>query len=231
MQFVYAFLFLIYLTFLPTNAGWAISLLWGMMILPLGDALQNTMQNLVSRIAGINNEELANRGIGMGAAMGHTVKSIAYQFKGNNAETKTGGNDIISRVINKANHIESKQADGASYERYSKNIMEDKNTNSITNITNPTENKTMNNNTVNNKTQNGLKDTNNLSGVRKAFNVGKEFMNFGMYMAEGRNFKTNYENNTQKRMYDRPNINNTRQEDKKEENNKIITMEADDEND
>lgn len=38
MQFVYGFLFLIYLTFLPSNAGWAISLLWGMMILPLGDA-------------------------------------------------------------------------------------------------------------------------------------------------------------------------------------------------
>lgn len=35
MQFVYAFLFLIYLTFLPSNAGWAVSLLWGMMILPL----------------------------------------------------------------------------------------------------------------------------------------------------------------------------------------------------
>lgn len=35
MQFVYAFLFLIYLSFLPENAGWAVSLLWGMMILPL----------------------------------------------------------------------------------------------------------------------------------------------------------------------------------------------------
>ena len=48
MQFIYAFLFLIYLTFLPSNAGWAISLLWGMMILPLGDALQNTMQKIVN---------------------------------------------------------------------------------------------------------------------------------------------------------------------------------------
>lgn len=35
MQFIYAFLFLIYLTFLPSNAGWATSLLWAMMILPL----------------------------------------------------------------------------------------------------------------------------------------------------------------------------------------------------
>lgn len=44
------------------------------------------MQNLVSRIAGVDNEELANRGIGMGATMGYTLKSIAYQFKGNNEE-------------------------------------------------------------------------------------------------------------------------------------------------
>ena len=55
---------MIYLSFLPKSSGWAVSLLWAMMILPLADALQNTMQNLVSRMAGVNNEELANRGIG-----------------------------------------------------------------------------------------------------------------------------------------------------------------------
>ena len=32
------------------------------------------IQNLVSRIAGINNEELANRGIGMAGAMVHSIK-------------------------------------------------------------------------------------------------------------------------------------------------------------
>lgn len=232
MQFVYAFLFLIYLTFLPTNAGWAISLLWGMMILPLGDALQNTMQNLVSRIAGVNNEELANRGIGMGAAMGNTIKSIAYQFKGNNAENNTGEPDIISRVVNKANNTESEPASGVSYESYSKNIMEDKNTNSITNITSPTENNTINNNPTNNKIQNEVKETNGVSGVKRAFNVGKEFMNFGMYMAEGRNFNTNSKEDIPRRTYSRTNINNTRQEDNKEdEKNKIITVEADDADD
>lgn len=51
MQFIYCFLFLIYLAFVSTTSGWAVSLLWAMMILPLGDALQNTLQNLVSRIA------------------------------------------------------------------------------------------------------------------------------------------------------------------------------------
>lgn len=211
MQFVYAFLFLIYLTFLPSNAGWAVSLLWGMMILPLGDALQNTMQNLVSRVAGINNEELANRGIGMGAAMGNTIKTIAYQFKGNNVENKVGVPDIISRVVHKANNVESVPVSAVSYESYSKNIMEDKNTNSITS----------------NNVSNTIKETN---GVRKAFNVGKEFMNFGMYMAEGKNFKTNNQEQMPRRTYDRGNIDNNKQEDIKKKSNKIIIAEEDDAN-
>lgn len=230
MQFVYAFLFLVYLTFLPSNAGWAISLLWGMMILPLGDALQNTMQNLVSRIAGVDNEQLANRGIGMGAAMGSTISAITYQFKGNgdgvNSQSQSSG--IISKIINRATNTESNQATGVSYDSHSKNIMDDKNAKSITNITNPIENNTVNSNIVNNPLQSQGKDTNGVSGVKKAFNVGKEFMNFGMYMAEGRNFKTNSQEPLQRRTYNRPNINNTRQEDIKEEHNKIISMEVDD---
>ena len=80
------------------------------------------MQNLVSRIAGVDNEELANRGIGMGATMGYTLKSIEYQFKGNNEESKTEGTDIISKVVNKANNIESVPVSGVSYENYSRNV-------------------------------------------------------------------------------------------------------------
>ena len=225
MQFVYAFLFLIYLTFLPTNAGWAISLLWGMMILPLGDALQNTMQNLVSRIAGINNEELANRGIGMGVAMGYTIRSIAYQFKGNDNNNEEQHHGIISKVIDRVNNTDSKPVDAVSYESYSKNIMEDKNSKSITNVNQSTENKT-----INNKLSNEIKETNNnIGGIRKAFNVGKEFMNLGMYMAEGKNFKTN--NQETRRIYNRTNINDIKEEAKQEENNKTITVEVDDAND
>ena len=221
MQFVYAFLFLIYLTFLPSNAGWATSLLWAMMILPLGDALQNTMQNLVSRIAGINNEELANRGIGIGAAMGYTVKSIAYQFKGNENQQKT---DIISRVINKANNTESVKVGGESYENNSMNAMSEPMSKSVTKDFD-----TGNNNdktTANVQTED--KDTNTINGIKKAYNVGKEFMNLGMYMAEGRNFKTNGQEQSQRRIYNRPNINNTRKEDKTEDENKVTTVEVDD---
>lgn len=35
MQFIYCFLFLIYLAFVSSTSGWAVSLLWAMMILPL----------------------------------------------------------------------------------------------------------------------------------------------------------------------------------------------------
>lgn len=228
MQFVYAFLFLIYLTFLPSNAGWAISLLWGMMILPLGDALQNTMQNLVSRVAGIDNEQLANRGIGMGAALGGTISAITYQFKGNNENTTNEKTDFISKVINRTKVGESKPLEGVSYDRNATNIMNDKNAKSITNIVKPEE-KSNSNNVMSNQTQNIEKENSNgISNAKKVFNVGKEFMNFGMYMAEGRNFNTNSKDQPQKRYYNRNNINNTRQEDVKKENNTIISMEADD---
>lgn len=70
MQFIYCFLFLIYLAFLPSGGGWAVSLIWAMMILPLADALQNCLQNLTSRIAGVDNEQMTNRVIGMGAMAG-----------------------------------------------------------------------------------------------------------------------------------------------------------------
>ena len=94
MQFVYAFLFLIYMDFTSAADGWAVSLLWAMMILPLGDVLLNTMQNLVSRIAGINNEDLSNRGIGMGATMAYTARSIRAQFTSNN----TTKSNVAKRV-------------------------------------------------------------------------------------------------------------------------------------
>ncbi len=228
MQFVYAFLFLIYLSFLPKSSGWAVSLLWAMMILPLADALQNTMQNIVSRMAGVNNEELANRGIGMGAAIGYTVKSIAYQFKGENSN-KTEGKDFISRVANRVTtKTEAKPIAGVSYEEHSKNVMENAKPITQSNITNNKTDK-MPSVEIPGKENKG-EIPSQTHGFKKAFNVGKEVMNLGMYMAEGRNFKTNEDNINNKRMYNRPNINNTRKEDIEESTNKIISIEEQDNN-
>lgn len=225
MQFIYTFLFLIYMNFLPKSGGWATTLLWAMMMLPLADALQNTMQNLVSRMAGINNEELSNRGIGMGAAMGYTIKSIAYQFKNENQEKVVGARKAIASVFapqmaGTAGASKSAPVQSESYESHSQNIMDDKTSVNVTG-----ENK------KNNKTEDLLFNSekvvqdNMTSGIKKAFNAGKGFMNMGMQMAEGRNFKTNQEKSiNSQRMYDRNNINNTRREDIEENTNKIITI-------
>lgn len=179
-------------------------------------------------MAGVNNEELANRGIGMGAAMGYTVKSIAYQFKGENSN-KTDGKDFISRVANRVTtKTEAKPIAGVSYEEHSKNVMENAKPINQTNIT---QNKTdkMPSVEILGKENKG-EIPSQTHGLKKAFNVGKEVMNLGMYMAEGRNFKTNENNINNKRMYNRPNINNTRKEDIEENTNKIISIEEQDNN-
>ena len=49
MQFVYCFLFLLYLTFLPAGNSWAVSLIWAMMILPISETLMNCFQNLTQK--------------------------------------------------------------------------------------------------------------------------------------------------------------------------------------
>ena len=180
------------MSFLPESSGWAVSLLWAMMILPLADALQNTMQNLVSRIAGVDNDELATRGIGMASAMGYTVRSIVYQFKGNDnreivgdTENKQEGQDFISRIVNKGTRTESKPLEGNSlvgtnYEENSYNIMGKSN---VINKANSTE-KQENNTAINNSSSNEDIKATVSSGLKKAYNIGKETMNLGMYMAE-----------------------------------------------
>ena len=65
-------------------------------------------------------------------------------------------------------------------------------------------------------------NTNNLG--KTIYNTGKEFVNMGMYMAEGKNFSDN-------RNFNRYNINKTRKEDFKEKNgekNIIANMRDDD---
>ena len=57
--------------------------------------------------------------------------------------------------------------------------MEEPNSKSIASDVNSTENKTTN--TINN-VQNTNKDGSTMHGIRKAYNVGKEFMNMGMHI-------------------------------------------------
>ncbi|MCI8308805.1 MAG: hypothetical protein HFJ45_01005 [Clostridia bacterium] len=176
MQFIYAFLFLIYMSFTTSDGGWATALLWAMMILPLADVLLNCMQNLVSRVAGVNNDELANRGVGLASGMAHTIHAIGSQFV-----TETGPS-IIQKFNNRNNNslgvnndISPKEktinTDAISSERFNKNS---RNTNSNEDYLN------------NNKTNTNLQKKKGFS----FYGIGRNFMNIGMFMAEGKNFNS-----------------------------------------
>ncbi len=220
MQFIYAFLFLVYMQFLPQSNGWAVSILWAMMILPIADVLQNTLQNLVSRIAGINNDELSNRGIGMAGAMAYSVKTIAYQFKGN--ETQNNNISFLGRMFAKENNTQESQVTPMKTNKMEVSKMDTSPINTTTNENTKNSEKTHNSkNNINDIMDTGRKVMNT---SKKVFNTGKEFMNMGMYVAEGRNFKTNRE-------FQRYNINNSRKEDIKkqnDENGSIVTNINDD---
>lgn len=118
MQFIYCFLFLMYLTFLPSGGGWAVSLIWAMMILPLASTIQNSLQDLTSRIAGIDTNAQATQAFAMGGAaggaIGYGISAIKEQFKtsggdGNSVASNMQGNNsqsqgnFISRVKNFVN--------------------------------------------------------------------------------------------------------------------------------
>jgi len=174
MQFIYAFLFLIYMSFTSVADGWATSLLWAMMILPLGDVLLNTMQNLVSRIAGLNNEEISNRGIGMAAGMAYTIHSIGSQFISNRNESKS--QNFSSRSTNNLNQDNSFES-----VLTGKRIkVEGKNERRIYNS--------------NNKNAEVKKDSKGIS----LYKVGRSFLNTGMTMAEGKNFNSKSGDNHEK---------------------------------
>lgn len=211
MQFIYAFLFLVYMEFLPQSGGWATSILWAMMILPLADALQNTLQNLVSRIAGINNEELANRGIGMAGAMAYSIKTIAYQFKNNEGENGiTSNTNILGKMFGKESIVQNNSVTPMQTKQMDTKQMQ------TNNISKTDDSKNTNKDNMKNPSK---KDT--IVGIGKAaINTGKEFMNMGMYVAEGRNFRHNRNSN-------RSNINNSRKGDfinKNKEENLIANM-------
>ena len=221
MQFVYAFLFLVYLNFLPVSGGWAVSLIWALMILPLAEALLNVFHNLISRIAGVPSEEIAQRGIGMASNMGYTIKAFTYQFKnpGSNGDGNSSG--LLANFLNKTSVVGNKETPT--------------NTNPVqTNIaktqpvkTKPIETNMANTNRVdqNNKKDNA-KPINERSEPfrKKAAKAGKAFMNTGMYMAEGRNFNTD-------RRYNKNNRNRYDSKRKKDIANTTTThIEMDDKN-
>lgn len=192
MQFIYCFLFLVYLAFLPEGGGWAISLIWAMMILPLADALQNTLQNLTSRIAGVDNEQVTGRAMGMGAMLGYGIGTIKEQFKthsqnvknvntNSNNKSETGLKGLVTRaksvVIPSMNM--SAETDYNGNANPIRNVIQKSSSISNAEAT-----------TIKNK-ENGLKENSNtqksvLGKVAKTgYNATKAYLEVGAKMAEG----------------------------------------------
>ena len=175
MQFIYCFLFLVYIAFLPAGGGWAISLIWAMMILPLADALQNCLQDLTSRIAGVDNEMLTNRGLGIGTAIGYSLRTIKEQFstpqtftRQSNSTINTSSSAGFSGIISRAKNIITPTNSLSAEKDYNDNI------NHIRNVEN------------NSITQNNIESKNTFENIAKTgFNATKSYLSVGAKMAEG----------------------------------------------
>ena len=201
MQFIYCFLFLVYLAFLPSGGGWAISLIWAMMILPLADTLMNCLQNLTSRIAGVDNEMMANRVMGMGTMLGFGIGAIKEQFTSNSINSDNG----LKGVVNKTKSVINPNTNLTAENDYNGNI------NPIRNVI------------VKKKIENSTTDkvkSNNINVAKKVaktgFNVAKTYLNIGARMVEG-DFNNLY--NTQNRLSNKNNFHNTIYVNEKSSNN------------
>ena len=204
MQFIYCFLFLIYLAFLPSGGGWAISLIWAMMILPIADALQNCLQNLTSRIAGIDNNQMSNRVMGMGTMLGFGIGAIKEQFKSsssnnpiNNSENSNGFKGFINRaksVINPSMNLSPEKDYNGNVNPIREVLPKEKiNTNTAT--TTKDSNNNFSSKEDNNKKQNKLKNVGNFARV--GANITKSYLSFGAKMAEGDFNSPSYKANKQ----------------------------------
>lgn len=162
------------------------------MILPLADALQNCFQNLTSRIAGVDNEQMTNRVIGMGAMLGFGVNAIKEQF--NTPKSNTSGNTNngggFKGFIDRAKSVVNPSMNLSPETDYNGN------TNPIRTVL-PKEKATPNTSNVNIPTSNG-KNTDSISNgmsatpksiAGKAAKVGAKatmgYLSMGAKMAEG----------------------------------------------
>ncbi len=219
MQFIYCFLFLIYLAFLPSGGGWAVSLIWAMMILPLADSLMNCLQNLTSRIAGMDSEMMTGKVLGMGAMLGFGLNAIKEQFNSPNSTNGTSNNDNsnsgggLQGFINRAKTIINPVSNLTAEKDYNGNI------NPIRDVMqNNTQNNIPNNKMIipkfSGNNQENMANGNKTSNVNKiaktGFHATKAYLGMGAKMAEG-NFErsnTYKKNNNKRRLQNVEYINN-----------------------
>ena len=209
------------------------------MILPLADTLQNCLQNLTSRIAGLDNEQMAGRAMGMGAMLGFGLGAIKEQFKTPSSAIKTGNSDnnssggglsgFVSRVkgvINPGMNLSS-ETDYNGNNNPIRNVI----TKKASMLNKPTDNSVKSENVGNDKTSSSKfsKAKNIASGIAKTgYTATKAYLQVGANMAEGnfnvnRNaYKTSNSNNNYKKDFQNTEYANTA--------SKLITPEKGDEN-
>ena len=202
MQFIYCFLFIMYLAFLPASGGWAISLIWAMMILPIADSLMNCLQNLTSRIAGINNEQMTNRVIGMGAMLGFGLGAIKEQFNtpvsniqnGNSNNNSNGSNGGMQGFISRAKSVISPSLNLSAEKDYEGNINPIRDVIPKEKVNSETPISTNNTNTQNTIINNNRNvQTSTIGKIAKASGTAvKTYLSVGAKMAEGNFDKKDY---------------------------------------
>ena len=214
MQFIYCFLFLIYLEFLPEGDGWAVSLIWAMMILPLADALQNCFQNLTSRIAGIDSEQMTNRVVGMGSMIGFGLGAIKEQFSPPSSRNNTNinnnnisNNSSFKGFIDRAKAVITPSMNLSNEKNYNRNenpvkdilpnskIKNDANSNVNSNVSIPTSNITH----KENFSKGSVSPQKSIAGeiARTGFKATKAYLSVGAKMAEGDFSKSPVKSNNQ----------------------------------
>lgn len=171
-----------------------------MMILPLADALQNCLQNLTSRIAGVDNEQMTNRVTGMGAMLGFGVGAIKEQFNSPSRNIKNGSSNDdnssngLKGFVSRAKSIINPNISLSNEKDYNGNI------NPIRSVL--SNEKTANNTTHNKNTNENVSNTNKTTMksvvgkvAKTGFNATKAYLDIGAKMAEGDFNKSSYKNN------------------------------------
>jgi hypothetical protein len=215
------------LHFYQVGGGWAVSLIWAMMILPLADALQNCLQNLTSRIAGLDNEQMTGRAMGMGAMFGYGIGAIKEQFKSpqtnsnieNSISSNNNSNSGLSGFLGKVKSVVSPNMNLSDSTDYNGNVnpirdVIEKKKPTINTQTNTTiQNKKLSNKENSNQMSKGTIEkarTITSSVAKTGYQAGKTYLKVGANMAEG-NFNVNqnfYKQNTRKNNFKKT-LNNT----------------------
>lgn len=169
----------------------------------MADALQNCLQNLTSRIAGIDNEQMTGRVLGMGAMLGFGLGAIKEQFNSPSSNIKTGNsnndnsNGGLKGFISRAKSVISPGMNLSDEKDYNGNINPIRNVipkeKQNTNVSIPTSNGT---NKVNMSNGNTNTPKSVVGKVAKTgFNATKAYLSMGAKMAEGDFSKSPYKNN------------------------------------